>query len=206
MIYLGDNMASRMEKYHDKRPRLGKRSQRNSFLYDLLESGSLDRANEINITKLEGLFHTYEDYKYKHAKRQQIPIEKRPQRTDLYQNLKQESNASIGDISKPKPSEEQNIKELIHTITSTSSLKQSDLSNMKQPSREKQNIKKDNIESLFQQTIPTTQKKSVNVSKNYIVDEKEKRRKLNLRVKYISGILFIINVLIIIFLIYRAIK
>lgn len=195
-------MASRMEKYHDKRPNLGKRSQRNSFLYDLLESGSLDRANEINITKLEGLFHTYEDYKYKHAKRQQIPIEQRLERTNLYQNLK--SDSSLESISKPKTSEDQNIKELIHTITSNSSLNYPNIKS-KQAHENQNSTKKTNIESLFgkQETISH---KSVPLKEKYKIDEKSKKRKLNLKVKYISGILFIINIIIILFLIYRAIK
>lgn len=73
MIYLGDSMASRMEKYYSSQPETTRRSQRNQNLYreiyDLGEYSNieavatLDRTNEIDLTKIKNMLKNREDYK-----------------------------------------------------------------------------------------------------------------------------------------------
>lgn len=101
MIYLGDIMASRMEKYYRSQEEVTKRSQKNQALYreiyDLGEYSNieavatLDRTNEIDITKVRKMLKNREDYKrqkeYRRLLRQEDEI-KEEKIEPVYEEIK----------------------------------------------------------------------------------------------------------------------
>jgi len=196
MIYLGDIMASRMEKYSSTR-----RSQRNQFLYenitDFIHTKSrldyLDKENEIKITKIEDLFNNYENYK--HAKKEQADLQRRYERRkllDLYSDLYKSNSDYIDNLPKNNQNKEINN---IQSITLQAKPNDPIISNRN----------KDYVESLFNKSQLVPQKKeelNIKLDNSSSADDK---RKVNLKIKYAVGLIFLINSIIIVFLIYKAI-
>lgn len=178
-------MASRMDKYFNIETMTDKRSHRNRILYEFLEANNpktmaaLDKEIEARIAKLERLLSGYETY------------------TSFKNENLNKYNIDYP-LKKETVSPEQNIKNLMDNISAANQLKNNNKNFYNNDQYKK------NIESLFKKEETNSIKKDNYYSKNK-VDEKEKRRKFNLRLKRVIGLIFLINCLIIILLIYQSI-
>lgn len=209
-------MASRMEKFHNRRPLTGKRSQKNQLLYkhieNLLEINNEEfiskhsTENEKSITKLENIFDNYEHYK--HAKKERTrSYDSYKENMDIYNSLN-EFEYDLSHLSRMSRFKEKEKFELSDNYNLTDITSHLNNKSLKTPDiKKEESISTNNLESLFSQKNEFSKNKKQNKTTNkiYINDEEYKKRKSNLKVKKIVGIIFIINTIIILFLIFRSI-
>lgn len=219
-------MASRMEKFHNMRSLIGKRSQRNQLLYKQIETlleinnekttSSYNDENEKSINKLENLFDNYETYK--HAEKEQPRLKRYySDDIDIYNELNEFDYdlSRLSRISRLKERDNYDDKnDLLSTFNNTSHYKENlNLNNIaeeniKEPVDNKiNNDSKGDIQSLFNNKENFKDEKLIDKSSIHDKDiEDEKKRKLNLKIKFITGIIFIINTIIIMVLVFKSIK
>lgn len=202
-------MASRMEKYYNQPSSNTNRSQKNRLLYQEIDNL---RQRETDITRVERLLKNYEDYKTIHNRHNNETIEEQDsnfQRNKYNTYRLKTDNPYQKEIS---IEEDQKIKQLIDTITMTSYLNKRKPNAIEQSlfSNQEYKRKATNINDLFNELkYPKSKKEKISLNDFFSIhkdDEKEKTRKANLRVKIIVGLLFLMNTVAIIFLIYKAIK
>lgn len=201
-------MASRMDKYYNRRLENAKRSERNRLLYQRLDiinddelNRPLDRNYEGDLTKLKTIFKDYDDYRYgKDLSNDESDIDELDY--DVYDDLKFNYETYENNYDDDKYKEDsfekadKKIKELVDIIKINSQLNTSDkhLANEEVNNdaivKEDRLVKNKNLETIKLQTL----------NKDNIIN------KSNLKIKMIVGIIFIINTLLIIFLIYKSVK
>lgn len=219
-------MASRVEKYYNEPEPVINRSQKNQILYEAISE--LDKITEDELAKLQKLFEDYEGIK-EPAKRTHPKEEK--SRKQLNQKIYEELESILEyDTSYDDPlhydvpyynaldykvdqtpvdeKEEKKIRELLDAISTHLDVlekQESHLHDLKKnvyhPS--KQTKQKIDVKSLFENKIQKPIKKDT-----FVTQEKNdiEERKSNLKVKIIVGIAFIINFIIIILIIYNAVR
>jgi hypothetical protein len=105
IIYLGDSMSSRMEKYYRSQTSTSKRSERNQDLYreiyDLGEYSNieavatLEHTNEIDITKIKKMLKNREDYKRQKEYRSLLRGEDEPVKEEIIEPKEEVKNYDI---------------------------------------------------------------------------------------------------------------
>lgn len=201
-------MASRMDKYYNRRLENAKRSERNRLLYQRLDiinddelNRPLDRNYEGDLTKLKTIFKDYDDYRYgKDLSNDESDIDELDY--DVYDDLKFNYETYENNYDDDKYKEDsfekadKKIKELVDIIKINSQLNTSD----KQLANEEVNndaiVKEDRL----------VKNKNLETIKSQILNKDNIINKSNLKIKMIVGIIFIINTLLIIFLIYKSVK
>lgn len=219
-------MASRVEKYYNEPEPVINRSQKNQVLYEAISE--LDKITEDELARLQKLFNDYEGRKIP-KKDHQLKEEK--SRKQLNQKIYEELESILEyDNSYDDPlyydvpyynepgfkvnqtpvdeKDEKKIRELLDAISTHLNLlekQESHLQNLKktahQPSKQKKT--RVDVKSLFENKIQNP------FQKNTLLEREKndiEERKLNLKVKVIVGIAFIINFIIIIWIIYNAIR
>lgn len=201
-------MASRMDKYYNRRLENAKRSERNRLLYQRLDiinddelNRPLDRNYEGDLTKLKTIFKDYDDYRYgKDLSNDEGDIDELDY--DVYDDLKFNYETYENNYDDDKYKEDsfekadKKIKELVDIIKINSQLNTSDkhLANEEVNNdaivKEDRLVKNKNLETIKLQTL----------------NKDNRINKSNLKIKMIVGIIFIINTLLIIFLIYKSVK
>lgn len=226
MSYLGDGMASRMEKYYNQRSRIASRSYRNQSLYqelddlksdDELSTSSSNIMDEFKSNQVNKSNNFYNDYKFNQVVDGDLGnrlLERQKSRyydlngvysRDLYDmQIRQENHKEIS------AEDTRRIEELIDAITSTSRLSKintKELNKLKNFDTSNYN----NIEiishspnNFANQKIEEKDLKEFNeFFQSFNDDEK---RKFNLKLKVLVGLVIIIITGLIIFLIYKDIK
>lgn len=201
-------MASRMDKYYNRRLENAKRSERNRLLYQRLDiinddelNRPLDRNYEGDLTKLKTIFKDYDDYRYgKDLSNDESDIDELDY--DVYDDLKFNYETYENNYDDDKYKEDsfekadKKIKELVDIIKINSQLNTSD----KQLANEEVNndaiVKEDRL----------VKNKNLETIKLQTLNKDNRINKSNLKIKMIVGIIFIINTLLIIFLIYKSVK
>ncbi len=230
MIYLGDTMASRMERYYNDEAKTTRRSQRNQVLYDQIDElqlgSSLKRERGLETTRIERLFESYDAYKEQEKRDKTYELEnKKEHYTEddiMYQMLLEMNQNTEEHLQKkrfPKGisnEEDQKIRELISTITATNRVekryKNENLDivrDLYKPRKKEENSKK-NIDFLLEQAKFLVQKKRNEIKLKemnralypYNERTKEEMQKLHLKIKYGSLILFFIFSFIILLLLF----
>lgn len=231
MIYLGDTMASRMERYYNEKSKTTRRSQRNQRLYEQMDDFLDNQSRGLETTRIERLFESYDEYKNQAKRSKSYEIEKKENNffnedEEVYHMLKTMNQNTEQHLQKtriPKGitnEEDKKIRDLISTITNTSYLSKREYQNRKSSivndpyETKKEENPKRNIEYLLDQAKFLVQKKRNEMKLKemdqllYPYDEakREQVRKLQLKIKYGSGILFIIFSFIILLLIMNTIR
>lgn len=189
MMDIGDNMASRMDKYYNKNFQATNRSQRNQLLY---QEDKKQYRSDMG-SKLEEIFQNEKDYK----KRREILKEKILEDDDYSFNNYRNHSTYKAPISKQ---EDEKIKNLIQTIVINSynnqvrKLKLQQLRKIienKSPSEINQTKQIDKVDPIF------------SIKK---INESQKDRNINLKIKITVGIIFLINTIFIFYFFYQLIK
>ncbi len=234
MIYLGGNMASRMDKYYDRRFQNTKRSHRNRLLYEEIDLEiALEKLYDevilpLNEVAKNGVQKKDKNYDLNTSEQKQLFLDedKIDVPTNINDYLKimddyvKSQNIQPKKVRKLKLHKDQDekIKELIAIITNTSNLNKSNYKksklNMKDytyyfdtpviKEKSKINIILDKCKNILKKNNKKSDNSKILPSKGSF--EKNETRKLNLKVKYIVGIIFLINSLIIISVVCFAIK
>lgn len=229
MIYLdvGGNMSSRMDKYRNELPQDVKRSQKNQLLYEQLDDdlednrskliSSLGDTIESDLAKLDAIIKKYDNYKReqgqnsKHESIRKLNIELE-ENSLLSLNLKDYinyKNIITGNRRTLKKVHEQDekIEKLIETILKTSNSNK-DVNQSLNLSRLNRQLSK--YDNNLRKPSKFTRSKDTSERKKFfdfdITEEDDDDKKLNLKIKALVGIIFIVNSIIIIFVIYNSIK
>lgn len=189
MMNIGDNMASRMDKYYNKNFQATNRRQRNQLLYQEDEKKYRSDMG----SKLEEIFKNEKDYR----KRKQILKEKILEDDDYISKNYKNYSTYKRPITKQ---DDEKIKDLIQTIVVNSynnqirKLKLQQLKKMienKKPSEDPKSKHIDKLDPIF------------SIKK---INENQRDRNLNLKIKITVGILFLINTIFIFYFFYTLIK
>lgn len=170
-------MASRMKKFHNKQFLIEKRSQRNQLLYEEIEK-LLDIDNSKPISSLKDdnkLNITRLERLFNNYERYKYSKQPLKNNNDSYKYL------NINDI---KDKNDNNL-----------------LSNQTINKKIPDNFTSNNIEMLFNKNDSSYNSFDQYLKNNKII----KNKKFNLKIKYIVGIIFLVNSIIILFLIYNTI-
>lgn len=110
LLYIGDSMVSRMEKYYKNDTKIAQRSQKNKELYrsiyDIGEYSNIEgiatmtKNNEIDITKVKNTLRNRENYKREKQYRQLTNKEEKKEEIDISNEFtsKEQKNYDIRDI------------------------------------------------------------------------------------------------------------
>lgn len=110
LLYIGDSMVSRMEKYYKNDTKIAQRSQKNKELYrsiyDIGEYSNIEgiatmtKSNEIDITKVKNTLKNRENYKREKQYRQLTNKEEKKEEIDISNEFtsKEQKNYDIRDI------------------------------------------------------------------------------------------------------------
>lgn len=217
-------MASRMDKYYGERSEDLNRNQKNQLLYDRLEYleeddkthliDSLSRTIESDLAKLDEILKGCADYKRdleQQALKKDLDIlndqtyDSKYMRTNTrYHNIAK--NVITGNNRKIKrvKAKDKKIRELIDMILNTS---YSNKYGYENPNKSKYFDYQEEIKET--RRVKKKSEKFLEISKIFQFldsDDTSDERKLNLRVKAIVGIIFLINTIIIVFMICNALK
>lgn len=217
-------MASRMDKYYGERSEDLNRNQKNQLLYDRLEYleeddkthliDSLSRTIESDLAKLDEILKGCADYKRdleQQALKKDLDIlndqtyDSKYMRTNTrYHNSAK--NVITGNNRKIKrvKAKDKKIRELIDMILNTS---YSNKYGYENPNKSKYFDYQEEIKET--RRVKKKSEKFLEISKIFQFldsDDTSDERKLNLRVKAIVGIIFLINTIIIVFMICNALK
>lgn len=202
-------MASRMDKYYNRRLENAKRSERNRLLYQRLDiinddddfERPLDRNYEGDLTRLKTIFKDYDDYRYgKYPSEEENIADELDY--DVYDDLKFDyesyQNNDINDKYKEDSFEkaDKKIEELVDIIKINSQLNTNDKQSSNKDENNEYVLKADKITGDEDQELISSQ----------ILNKDDRLNKTNLKIKIIVGIIFIINTMLIVFLIYKSVK
>lgn len=217
-------MASRMDKYYGERSEDLNRSQKNQLLYDRLEYleeddkthliDSLSRTIENDLAKLDEILKGCADYK-RDLEQQAIKKDLDILNDQIYDGKYMRTNTRYHNISKNVitgnnrkikrvKAKDKKIRELIDMILNTS------YSNKYGYENSNKSKYYDYQEELKEtRRVKKKSEKFIEISKIFQFldsDDTSDERKLNLRVKAIVGIIFLINTIIIVFMICNSLK